>query len=337
MNLSPSLAHAAAIKSLKPKLAYTGQPLKPWQRKVRTALRDLLKLDAIKPAALKPQSLWKRPHPLGTIEKVAFTAEKGADVVGYWCTPHDTPAATFIALQGHGSGIYTSLGLAEDEQTPVADTHNLFFVEHCLKRNIAVLCVEQRSFGLRRELVQERRSDRSCREAVVRALTIGRVLNGERVFDVMRAIDWLEQRKNQGKGIDLTRLGILGHSSGGMTAMYAAALDERLRYVMLSCSVARFADSIIPIGHCECNAVPGIYTQLEMADILAAIAPRPLVIVNGREDPIFPLASAKKVVATVRRAYAAAGAKDLVRLIDGDGGHRFFEDAGWAAMLPLIK
>ncbi|MDB5325223.1 MAG: hypothetical protein JWM57_792 [Phycisphaerales bacterium] len=333
MDLSPSLAHAAALRSIKPKLAYAGQPLRPWQRKVRSALRDLLKLDVITPAPLRPKSIWKRPHALGTIEKIAFTAEKGADVVAYWCTPHETPAATFICLQGHGSGIYTSLGLADDEQTPVADTHNLFFAEHCLKRNIAALCVEQRSFGLRRELVQKRRSDRSCREAVVRGLTIGRVLNGERVFDVMRAIDWLEQRK----GVELTRLGILGHSSGGMTAMYAAALDERLKLAMLSCSVARFADSIITIGHCECNAVPGIYTQLEMADILAAIAPRPLVIVNGREDPIFPLASARKVFGTVRRAYTAAGVKADVRLIEGDGGHRYFEDAGWAAMLPLIR
>lgn len=58
---------------------------------------------------------------------------------------------------------------------------------------------------------------------------------------------------------------------------------------------------------------------------------------NGREDPIFPRVSAKKLFATVRRVYTACGAKGQVRLIDGDGGRRYFEDAGWAVMLPLVR
>lgn len=332
MNLSPSQAHAVVAKSIKPQLAYAGQPLKAWQRKVRAKTADLLKLSAIEPAPLKPKSIWKREHPHGTVEKISFTAEKGADVVAYWCTPSVPSRATFICLQGHGSGIYTSLGLADDEQTPVQNSHDLEFANVCLSRGIAALCVEQRSFGLRRELVQKKRSDRSCREAVVRAMMLGRVLTGERVFDVIRSVDWLLNHTD----VDPETIGVLGHSGGGATAMFSFAVDDRIKFGMVSAYVASFFDSVVSIGHCECNAIPGILEHVDVPDLLASCAPRSLVVVNGKDDSIFPIVSAKKAVAVAKKAYAAAGAKDKLKFVIGDGGHRFFEQQAWDAMLDLL-
>ncbi|MDR0732008.1 MAG: hypothetical protein LBF63_10095, partial [Treponema sp.] len=67
------------------------------------------------------------------------------------------------------------------------------------------------------------------------------------------------------------------------------------------------------------------------------IAPRPLVIVSGREDPIFPQPGVQKAYKEAQRMYAGAGASDKLALVVGEGGHRFFADLGWEAMNRFIQ
>jgi dienelactone hydrolase len=317
-------------------LAYTGGDVSAWQRKVRRKLRELLAIPENAHAPLRVRWLWRREIESGTIEKIAFAAEPGVDVPGYWCVPKDAvkPYFTFICLQGHSTGMHKSIAVDRDtERLPHAVEGDRDFALGCMKRGIAALCIEQRSFGTRRELTQRHVSTHdSCLDAVARALMLGRTLVGERVFDVQRAIDYLESRGD----IDMSRLGILGNSSGGSTSMYAAAIDTRIRAAIPSCSTARFADSIAAIHHCGCNAVPGIMQWLDMGDILGAIAPRPLVIVNGKTDDIFPLASAKRAAKQAHRIYAAADAADRIRFVIGPEGHRFYAHLAWKAILPLL-
>ena len=84
-----------------------------------------------------------------------------------------------------------------------------------------------------------------------------------------------------------------------------------------------------PIGaqkHCTCNYVPGIMKYFDMGDLAGMTAPRPLVIVGGAKDPIFPIDSANREFAVAEKLYAAAGVPDKVRHVVGPEGHRF--DAG---------
>ena len=66
-------------------------------------------------------------------------------------------------------------------------------------------------------------------------------------------------------------------------------------------------------------------------------APRGLVVVHGKEDPIFPDAGVRRVYAEIERLYAAAGAPDRCRLVTGPGEHRFFADLSWPVMHDLQK
>ncbi len=50
--------------------------------------------------------------------------------------------------------------------------------------------------------------------------------------------------------------------------------------------------------------------QMEHADIGALIAPRPLFVETGRDDPLFPVAAATDSVARLRRVYDHLGAGD---------------------------
>jgi pimeloyl-ACP methyl ester carboxylesterase len=118
--------------------------------------------------------------------------------------------------------------------------------------------------------------------------------------------------------------------------MYAAALLPRLSFAMPSCSFCTFADSIMSIYHCGDNYIPGILQYAEAADVMGLFAPKPLVIVTGRQDPIFPLAGVRKAFRDLQKIYDAAGAKNNCRLVIGEGGHRFYADDAWPKLLKMI-
>jgi len=336
LDLSPSVGHRPLLRDAAYELSYRGGPFKPWQSKLRKKLRELLAVPNNTHDPLRVRSVWKREHPLGTIEKILFRAEKDVDVPAYWCVPHErmAPAATFICLQGHSTGMHLSIGVdRETETNPVDVKGGRDFAIGCMQRGIAALCIEQRSFGTRLENTQPiRTSNPSCQDAVVRGMLLGRTLNGERVFDVERGLDYLAARGD----VDMKHVGILGQSSGGTISMLSAALLPQIAYCMPCCSTARFADSIATIHHCVCNIIPGVMQWMDMGDILGSIAPRPLVIINGKTDSIFPIASARKSYQQAKRIYAAAGNPNRVKFIEGPGGHDFYSDLGWAAMLKLM-
>ena len=68
-----------------------------------------------------------------------------------------------------------------------------------------------------------------------------------------------------------------------------------------------------------------------MGDIAGLIAPRPLVIVSGTSDGIFPLASAKEQATIAQSLYKASGVPNAFRHVIGPEGHRFYADLGWKA------
>ncbi len=159
----------------------------------------------------------------------------------------------------------------------------------------------------------------SCHEDVGAALMLGETVLGWRVWDAMRALDLLAAQP----GVDPGRLGVAGISGGGTTALFTAALDERVRAAAVSGYLNTFADSILAVHHCMDNYVPGLALVAEMADIAALIAPRALFVENGREDEIFPVAGFDAAVARLREVYAAAGVPQRLSAHAFPGGHQW--------------
>lgn len=337
-HLSPSVYHRRLMDATPQALAWDGGDVRAWQRKLRAKLAELSGFDvmAAQPRVpLRARTLWRRKHPLGTIEKVAFTAEPGADVLAYVCLPKNVapPYRFFICLQGHSTGAHFSIGIPrEDDGASAKDDGDRDFGLGCLRRGLAALCIEQRSFGERREKVQKHVSTHGCHDATMQALLLGRTLIGERAYDVDRGIDYLAQRGDA----DLARLGVMGNSGGGTISLFAAALLPRLRLAMPSCYFCTFRDSIMSIYHCADNYIPGLLPQAEMADVMGLFAPRPVVIVAGRKDPIFPIQATRRAFRRLQAIYAAAGAPKACRLVVGPEGHRFYADLAWKQMLPLM-
>ena len=331
--LSPSVNHRWLMDHTTQQLAYDGGDVKKWQSKLRRKVRRIVMGNLpTENCSLNVRTLWTRKHALGTIEKIVFTSEPYADVPAFVCLPSSAkpPYAWFVCVQGHSTGMHNSIGVDRDtNRRKIAVAGDRDFGLLCMRYGVAALCIEQRSFGERREQVQEKVLAHGCHDATMHALMLGRTLVGERVFDVDRGIDYLETRHD----VDAKRIGVMGNSGGGTVSLFSAALLDRIRFAMPSCYFCTFRDSIMSIGHCMDNYFPGLLQQAEMSDVMGLFAPRPVVIVAGRHDDIFPVKGVRKAFRELKRIYTAAGAPGRCHLAVGPEGHRFYADLAWPKML----
>lgn len=335
-HLSPSELHNALLAKVVPALAYDQGDVRKWRSRLGRKLRQLVGEIPKKRVSLNPRRLWLRDHPLGTIEKVVLTSEPYSDMLAYVCLPKSaSPPYTFmICLQGHSTGMHNSIGVdREDETRTIKVEGDRDYALGCMQRGVAALCIEQRSLGWRRENKMNRASPNACQDAAMHSLMLGRTLVGERVFEVDRGIDYLLQREDA----DANRIGVMGNSGGGTISVFSAALLPRIAFAMPSCYFCTFRDSIMAIRHCTDNYVPNLIRHAEMADVMGLFAPKPVVLVAGRDDEIFPIKATRRAFKNLKQIYRASGAEDRCHLVVGKGGHRFYADAAWPVMLDELQ
>jgi dienelactone hydrolase len=118
--------------------------------------------------------------------------------------------------------------------------------------------------------LRNRRGPLSSREFLYRsAFELGRHLIGYEVQKVLAAVDWLAK---DGKG---TKIGVIGWGDGGMLALYAGALDERIDAVCVS----GYFDNRKNIWQEPIDRnVFGLLEQFGDAELATLIAPRNLII-----------------------------------------------------------
>lgn len=156
-------------------------------------------------------------------------------------------------------------------------------------------------------------------------LPLGLAQEGLMTWEHMRAIDYLLTRSD----VDGTRIGITGASGGGLTTMFTAAVDERVRAAASVCYVTSYRRFLRVMRGLDwngvgdlCNQVPGVIADFEMAGVGGLIWPRPLLVVNGLQDPQFPVDGASEVVERLDPLYARSDPA-AVRLHVVDAGHGY--------------
>ncbi|MDY0149080.1 MAG: acetylxylan esterase [Kiritimatiellia bacterium] len=146
---------------------------------------------------------------------------------------------------------------------------------------------------------------------------------GVEVWNAMRALDWLATRPE----VDSSRIGVTGISGGGVMAQYLAALDDRVTAVAASCSTFTFGNQAargLVQRQCDCTFYPNVF-GLDFPEVLALIAPRPLLILGGRRDPIFPPSGFRAAFRRAQTIYdmlrEGHEAEPRIRLIESGEGH----------------
>ncbi len=336
--LSPSQAHFAAYEGVPLRLSWSNagilDPVQ-WQSKARTKLAELTGYDMERPIPEAGHRQDFAPSNGLVRCKLYLRVRDGCDIPVTIVTPENRtgPLPVMICLQGTNAGAHLSWGEALMPADPLQIAEGKDYACQAVAHGYAAVCIEQSCFGERRERALARVSADPCIDAANHALLLGRTLLGERANDVSSVIDWISTLPAE---FDLSRVHAMGNSSGGTTAVFAAALDTRVGAVLAGGCVG-FLRKTIAVRNDSAgqNVVPGILNWLEYDDVIALIAPRPLAAISGDTDHIWPYAGVAKVVASARRVYEAVGAADAIIAAPAEGGHRFYPEQAWPSFLSV--
>ncbi|MBN2003032.1 MAG: acetylxylan esterase [Anaerolineae bacterium] len=297
-----------------------------WQGVTRAALMRTLGFLDLPPALLSPRRL-------ESVDKGDYVREKWLLRTSAWTLmplyvliPKQgcPPFPTVLAFNGHGYGVKAIVGLKEDgTDAETADYHQDFAVRLC-RRGFLVAAPEISCFGERQtdfsylDKALGQSEPTTCAHTAMLALHLGGSVAGLRVYDGLRLVDYLETRADA----DVSRLGAMGISGGGMHTFFSTCVDLRIKACAISGYYSTFKDSILAMHHCSCNFVPGLWQFGEMYDLVGLIAPRPLLVQAGTRDPIFPMAAVQRSVARAREVYAVFDAQDHIEADYFEGGHQ---------------
>ena len=288
-----------------------------WKKEIEKKYIECLGLDVIKENACDikvdiEEEIKKDGY---TRIRYTFESEKGCIVPCYLLIPNDgnKKHPVCICLQGHSTGFHISIGEKKYEGDEVFLNTSTFALD-TVKNGFAALCIEQRGMGERTtpRMDRGRALTCGCYHTATTALLLGRTLIGERVWDVSKGIDSLEYFKEH---LDLNDITLLGTSGGGTATYYTACYEKRIKYIVPTCAICTYKDSIGEFWHCSCNYVPNIARYIDMGELATLIAPRKLLICNGEIDPIFPLKGTKEVYSVIEQIYEKENAKNNCKLV----------------------
>ena len=323
------LCHKLLAESITPKLSFTpSRDYTVWRKEIKDKFIELTGLDKIaKNACFLNLEIESEVQKDGYKQiRFVFESEKGAFVPCYLLIP-DTGKEKYpvaITLQGHSSGFHNSIAEPKTEDEVEYATGRGSFAVQAVKNGFIALAIEQRGMGERRPV----KPGNMCEYEAHIALLLGRTILGERVWDVSKAIDVLSAFP----ACDLDKILITGNSGGGTASYYSACYDERIKLCVPSCSFCSYKTSIMDLFHCSCNFIPRAYEWFEMQDLACMIAPRPLIIVAGKEDKIFPIGGVVTGFETVKGIYEASGVTEKCRLVETPKAHWWCEDIVWTAI-----
>lgn len=155
----------------------------------------------------------------------------------------------------------------------------------------------------------------------VGSILIGSNVAQYRIWDGMRAIDYLQSRPD----IRADKIGCTGNSGGGTLTAYLMALDERIVAAAPVCYLTTFRRLIETQGaqDAEQNIFGQIDFGMDQADYCIMRAPRPTLICAGTRDATFDFRGTAEVFLGAKRFYSRLGRAEAMELNAPDAPHGY--------------
>ena len=308
------------------------QTFNEWQNQFRLALHDLLGLNnmLVDLASYQPYAEKRSAEELSDhIREFWYLwVEPTVPLPFYLLRPKQVADGLPLVITPHGHNhphLYVGIARNDGEKLEIQEGQRDIACQ-AVRQGYLVIAPTTRGFGeTRTKIDKDNNKVHSCRTELMHDLLVGRTPIGVRVWDMSRLIDWAIDTQN----IDEHKIAMTGNSGGGTITLHSAAIDTRISVAVPSCYFCTYVDSIGTIAHCDCNYLPGILRLGEMYDVAGLIAPRPISVIAGRDDKIFPIDYVRFAFDKLQAIYQAAGVADRCQLYVGQGGHRYYSDGAW--------
>jgi dienelactone hydrolase len=292
------------------------EALRTWQMRLRQTLFALFDLsDIALPVTVRSQKFSSTvvAHNITRIF-LHFASFDGTTIPAYlFIPPLSGPQPAILVLHGHvkqgKEGITQTAGMVESYQHGAALA--------LAKAGYITLTLEFRGFGY-----LGARANTEHRLVAHNAILGGSFYKAILSKDIKYALDFLQSLAE----VDPERIGITGVSFGGEMAVTYAALDERVKVVVVQGfggglgterGVAGREQTELP--H-YCHIIPGFNKYLRQEDLFFLIAPRPLLGVRGKQNA----SGNPRDMDLLGQAHASLHASALFRFEVVPGGHEYF-------------
>lgn len=202
--------------------------------------------------------------------------------------------AQALARQGYVVLIYDPIGQGERLQYP--DEH--------LKSTVGV--------GVREHLL-----------AGNQQFLTGEFFGAWRAWDGVRALDYLLTREE----VDPKHIGVTGNSGGGTLTTWLCGVESRWTMAAPSCFVTTFRRNLeneLPADTEQCPP-RALALGLDHDDFLAAMAPKPVVIL-GKEKDYFDARGVEEAYERLRHLYKLLGREDEIAMFIGPTYHGYSQE-----------
>lgn len=280
-------------------------------------IRRLLHLPQDK-APLTPEVLQKRVDGDVELEDVRFRAERDVWVPAIVAKPAGAtkPLPAIICLPGT-SGTRQHL---TDSQLKLSPFPRTGWARALAREGFLTISLDYRGSEARQQNIYT---------DAVREQLAGRSFMGLLVYEVMRAVDYLQTRPD----VDRARIGVTGFSLGGAMSWYAAAADPRLRVVVPVCGGAGAYDALLryqrQTGYHSQYFYPAGFLQYfpgDQPELFAALAPRAVLVVGREQDQGMPVEGLRKLEQEVSAEYKRRSVADRFAVHLTPGDHNYSEE-----------
>ena len=264
-----------------------------WQKELRSKLVGLLKMDDLVSSKtripFRPKTVSSEKREKYVFQEMEINSTKGRRIKIVLTLPTNLkgPLPAVVAIGGHGSTRHSCHDSAR----------GYFRFAHVLAEKGYVTI----STAVSRHKAYEK----------------GRTLMGERLWDLMRCVDFLTSLEE----VDSRRIGCAGLSLGGEMAMWLGAMDQRVR-AALSAGFLTKMDQLEK-NHCMCWKFPGLRELVDFSDIYSLTAPRALLCQNGLKEPPsqFPVSIAREALKEIEPIYTDFKQPENLAHVAHKGGH----------------
>ncbi len=191
-------------------------------------------------------------------------------------------------------------------------------LEVLVKAGHVVFVVQPR--GVSEEASAQPRSGMGDQTTYALAEVVGKTVVGMRAEDLIRAVDYLASRDD----VDAGRISGFGQGALGVPMLHAAVLDERISRLVLQETPALyrlFIDNPMYRDVYEVG-ITGVLRQYDLDDLLVALSPRPVMVLNPADalgDPLLRLNEFRELCRYAFEADEKLGQSKRIQVVQRGG------------------
>ena len=131
------------------------------------------------------------------------------------------------------------------------------------------------------------------------------------------AVDVLSQLPQ----VDQSRIGCIGNSYGGRTAMWLTIFEDRIKAIVPSGCMNTFRERSLKLSSCALQYLPGVLQYGDVAELFSLIAPRPMQLQAGEGDGLITPKDRDAIKETAQKVYSLLDVEDNFDYVLHDKGH----------------